>query len=653
MLDRPSRISTPAPSAQAARHRYRALSRYRLLARLGSGGMAEVYLAVPNGFNKLQVLKLIRPDLSEEERHDFAQMFRDEGRLAARLNHPNIVQSHEVGSEDGNDFIAMEYLDGQPFSRIMERGWSGEPRFSLEMQLFVLCQVLDGLEYAHNLSDYDGTPLHIVHRDVSPQNIFVTYSGHTKLVDFGIAKTLESCKTRAGVMKGKVPYMSPEQVLNRKVDFRADLFSVGVILWECIARRPMHGTESVYEILRRLVHGELPPIRSVVPDVPEPLERILSRAVSVRPEDRYPNAGTFRDELAAFLDQCPKVSMRELGERLSRMFSAERSEFSDVVRRAMADLTAAPEAEPPAVHWVPTQRVLAASASSSAAESSVNSETVPQLPEGPKYPPAIETFRSADSIPEPSNGPRTTPVRPQPALGYDKNSTPPPVNTSRDMSPKPVAAKRWRLWAATAAIALVGIGAWAAGSGQRSREPTVTPLAPVSTTETPPPAAPGAKTDENSAAAAQPTGTAQQAANAAKAQLRVRANPEGAELFLDGARLAGNPAEVERPRDGSKHVLEVRAAGHRTRKIDLTFDRDRDLEVSLVEASGRSTAEKARVARAPQPAAQRAPVSQAPHERARTSSADPAPASEDVYDRFPSAPPQKPSPPPLDTRGAF
>ncbi len=218
---------TPSPRPMAAQELI--FSKYRLLARLGSGGMAEVFLAVsgsPSGFGKLLVLKVLRPDLPEAERAQFLRMFEDEGRLAMRLSHPNIVQSYEVGSEDGQSFIAMEYLEGQPLSSLQERGWKSVPGISLEMQLYVLCQVLEGLEYAHGLTSYDGRQLNIVHRDVSPQNVFVTYAGYTKLVDFGIAKTLESnSKTAAGVVKGKVPYMSPEQVRGGSIDHRADLLS--------------------------------------------------------------------------------------------------------------------------------------------------------------------------------------------------------------------------------------------------------------------------------------------------------------------------------------------------------------------------------------------------------------------------------------------
>src|SRR5687768_15373108 len=245
--------------------------------------MAEVYLAVLKGsagFNKLQVLKVLRCDQQELERAELVRMFQDEARLAARLNHPNIVQSYEVGSENGHDFIAMEYLDGQPLNQVRQRDFAKSGDFPLEMQLFVLCQVLEALEYAHTLADYDGRPLHIVHRDVSPQNVFVTFAGQTKLVDFGIAKTLDSCQTRVGVVKGKVHYMAPEQIAGQKVDHRADLFSVGVMLWEAIARRRMHDKDSVYEIMRKVAMAELPRIRDVASDVPEELERILNRALA-------------------------------------------------------------------------------------------------------------------------------------------------------------------------------------------------------------------------------------------------------------------------------------------------------------------------------------------------------------------------------------
>jgi len=364
---------------------YTRLSKYRLLARLGSGGMAEVYLVLaegPGGFNKLQVIKLMRPDLTDQERPEFLEMFQDEARLAARLNHPNIVQSHEVGSDDGQPFIVMEYLDGQPLSRVQQRARRMGDEFPLEMELFVLCQVLEGLDYAHRLTNYDDTPLNIIHRDVSPQNVFITYAGQTKLVDFGVAKTLESSRTRAGVVKGKVAYMAPEQVLDAQIDHRADLFSVGVLLWEAIARRGMHADLSVYESLNRLVRGDFPKIRELVPTMPEELERIVTRALQVKPEDRYPDADTFRADLVSFLDGYRKVHGRAVGERVAQLFAQERSQINTVIRRAMVVGSTGPDLRPSDFRVTRSVPNFASSPSLSAAEPPTPATRIASSPSG-------------------------------------------------------------------------------------------------------------------------------------------------------------------------------------------------------------------------------------------------------------------------------
>jgi eukaryotic-like serine/threonine-protein kinase len=366
---------------------YPMLSRYRLLARLGSGGMAEVYLVLsegPGGFNKLQVLKLMRSDLTDQERPDFLQMFQDEARLAARLNHPNIVQSHEVGAEDGQPFIVMEFLDGQPLNRVQQRARHLGGGFPLEMELFVLCHVLEGLDYAHSLNDYDGTPLHIVHRDVSPQNVFITYTGQTKLVDFGVAKTLESSRTRAGVVKGKVAYMPPEQVTGSAIDHRADLFSVGVLLWEAVAGQAMHADLSVYESLHRLVRGELPNIRDVAPEVPAELARILDRALKLDPKQRYADADSMRHDLLGYLDTHSKLRTRDVGEAVAKLFARERSEISQVIRRAMSDSNPGKDAADDDSRPRVTRMVPMVGAARMSSESPHTSS------EPPRTPPAVE-----------------------------------------------------------------------------------------------------------------------------------------------------------------------------------------------------------------------------------------------------------------------
>jgi serine/threonine protein kinase len=317
---------------------YPTLSKYRIITSLGCGGMADVYLALKSDraiFNQLVALKVLR--IAElQENPELVQMFQSESRLAALLNHPNIVHSHDVGDEEGIYYIAMEYLAGQSLSRVNERMRKNGERLALDMLISVLCQVLDGLEYAHTLTDHLGQSLNLVHRDISPQNIFLTYSGHVKLLDFGIAKTLETNRTVTGVIKGKAPYMSPEQASGKKLDSRSDLFSVGVILWEAVAGRRLHGNLDVCGILRRLSDEEVTPIRTVCPTVSVKLESVLSRALARNPEDRYVSAGEFRRELRAA--QHPfGIEPYQLGEHVSSLFTEERN---DIARRVKELLSA-------------------------------------------------------------------------------------------------------------------------------------------------------------------------------------------------------------------------------------------------------------------------------------------------------------------------
>ena len=314
--------------------------RFRLLTRLGSGGMGDVYLALargPVGFEKLQVLKFLRDDLEVDESRELLRMFEDEARIAARLNHPHVVQCHEVAFDNDRPYLAMEYLDGQPLSRIQRRAQQGATGWTLAMRLLVLSQVLDALEYAHGLRDYDGSPLHIVHRDVSPDNVFVTYAGQVKLVDFGIAKTLHSRRTQTGVVKGKIEYMAPEQVQAEPVDARADLYAVGVMLWEAVAGEEMHSsTMAPFMIMQRVVEGDLPRLDALVRDANPELCAVVERALSLRPEDRFESATAMRAALFAVMERMPRVEPRLIGAWVAEAFSVERAAVSSVIRRASA-----------------------------------------------------------------------------------------------------------------------------------------------------------------------------------------------------------------------------------------------------------------------------------------------------------------------------
>ena len=303
------------------------VGKYRIVLPLGQGGTADVYLAVadgPSGFTKLVVVKVLRKSLASDS--EFRMMFVSEARLAARLHHPNIVQTNEVIEVDGAPVLVMEYLDGQPLSQVIVRGKQGG--FTLAMQLRVLADALAGLHAAHELADFDGTPLGVVHRDVSPHNLFVTIEGQAKVLDFGIAKLERSMvETEVGTVKGKLRYMAPEQVAGDKLDRRADVYAAGVILWEALTGERMWKGSSEGEIRARVLAGDLPLSETARPDVPETLARICRRALSRAPGDRHATARQLADELDAAMSELGlAASQREIGAMVARLFEDIRGE---------------------------------------------------------------------------------------------------------------------------------------------------------------------------------------------------------------------------------------------------------------------------------------------------------------------------------------
>ena len=309
---------------------------------LGRGGMGVVYLAMvqgPAGFNKLVVVKELKPEFVEDP--GFLTMFLDEARLAARLNHPNIVQTNEVGNEGNRYFMAMDYLDGRGLDRLRRRAKAAGQALPLRIELRVICDVLAGLDHAHTMTDYDGTPLQIVHRDVSPQNVFITFDGQVKLLDFGIAKAADSMhETHVGVVKGKVAYMSPEQGRGQKVDARADVFSVGVLLWEALTGRRIREGKNSQEQLWALVSADIPRASSVNPAVSPVLDEICARAMAWDRDARYPSAEAMLRELEAYLATQPPVGSRELGGWVTELFRADRARANAVIEAYVARVRA-------------------------------------------------------------------------------------------------------------------------------------------------------------------------------------------------------------------------------------------------------------------------------------------------------------------------
>jgi eukaryotic-like serine/threonine-protein kinase len=323
----PEMTTSPGPSAV----------RYEPIAQIGRGGMAEVLLALAHaggGARRLTVLKRIWPELATDP--DFVTMFFDEARLAVRLNHPNVVQTYEVLTERGELAIAMEYLDGQPLTRVGNRLLRGPSELALPLRLRIVASVLAGLEHAHTLADLDGTPLEVVHRDVSPQNVFVTYDGHVKLVDFGVAKTLgASHHTRPGALKGKLAYMAPEQLRGAVMDRRADLFAVGVMLWEIVAGRRMWQAMTEVEIVAHLASAQPLPALPSDANLPPGLEAICARALDPDPDRRYQTAADFEMDIERVLVGSADSHARNLGKVVSLAFSAERAERQAIIERAV------------------------------------------------------------------------------------------------------------------------------------------------------------------------------------------------------------------------------------------------------------------------------------------------------------------------------
>jgi serine/threonine protein kinase len=293
------------------------------------------------GFNKLVVVKRLRSTLSDEA--SYLEMFLDEARLAARLNHPNVVHTYEVGEHEGAYFIAMEYLEGQPLNKIIrelaKRGEELEPPQCAR----IVSDALLGLHHAHELKDYDGTPLRIVHRDVSPHNVFVTYDGQVKLVDFGIAKAgLSSTETEVGVLKGKVAYMSPEQALGIELDRRADLFSMGIVLWELLTRKRLMQGDSAASTLHHILNSPIARVSSVLPRIDPELDAVVAKALDKNPDHRFQDALAMREALERWIRVTGQnVRQEEIGERVSTMFDAVRADVKRQIQQHMAAVATA------------------------------------------------------------------------------------------------------------------------------------------------------------------------------------------------------------------------------------------------------------------------------------------------------------------------
>lgn len=301
--------------------------KYLLLDKIAVGGMAELYRAKITGlqgFEKLIAIKRILPHLAAED--ELVKAFIEEAKLAALLQHLNIIQIYDFGSMDGAYFIAMEYLFGKDLQKIVSNSRIKKLPISLGNALYVTSQICDGLDYAHSLKDLQGNPLNIIHRDISPQNIFITYDGQVKIIDFGIAKAAsQNTKTQAGVIKGKAAYMSPEQARGRIVDHRSDIFSVGILLFELVMHKQLFEGD-MFRVLSQLREFEFELPENIRNEIPTTLYEILRKALAKDPEKRYQSGGQMRSDLEDYIYQLSsRPSARSLALYMKELFEDEMS----------------------------------------------------------------------------------------------------------------------------------------------------------------------------------------------------------------------------------------------------------------------------------------------------------------------------------------
>lgn len=308
----------------------RVIGGYELIEKLGHGGMASLYLARragARGFVRPVAIKIVHRHLLEDP--DFVQMFIDEGNLCSRLSHPNIVHVEELGESNGELYLVMELVEGCSLGGLLNFARRRKDPLPLSLAAHIVLQVADGLHAAHEARDDDEQPLELVHRDVSPSNILLSRRGHVKIIDFGIAKSVyRQHHTQARKLKGKVAYMSPEQLLREPLDRRSDIYSLGVVLWEMLANMRAFRAEDDVSLIQQVAKRPIPPISAIRDDLTDDLVLTLSRALERRREDRFETAWEFWHALAAAVPEALLVTSGDVGDQIERVIEAKGSAAS-------------------------------------------------------------------------------------------------------------------------------------------------------------------------------------------------------------------------------------------------------------------------------------------------------------------------------------
>ncbi len=322
------------------------LGPFEVGAKIGGGGMASVYVGrrvSGEPADEIVAIKVIRDDLADDKK--YVAMFLDEAKILSRLSHPDIIRTRDYGVDGDTRFIAMELLLGRSLLDAFDRSKEVGKRMPHDLAAFVALRVAEALHYAHALKSESGEPLHVIHRDVNPTNVFVTYGGRVKLIDFGLAKSAARLsESGEGVVKGKVPYLSPEQIEEKPFDHRTDLYTLGATLWEMTTGRRLFKRDNDVETIRAIRDHDIPDARKIVEDYPDALWSIVVHALARNPDDRYESGGAMATDLSAFLEKHGRKGdlEAELAAWIEELFPGERAK-----QEAWLDEVSAVPASPP------------------------------------------------------------------------------------------------------------------------------------------------------------------------------------------------------------------------------------------------------------------------------------------------------------------
>ncbi len=533
-----------------------AFGRYELLKKIASGGMGQVFLArtAQQGFQKLVVIKRILPHLIEDE--EFRTMFEDETRLAASLNHPNLVQIFDQGEAGGSLYLAMEYVAGDDVRRLERTARRKGKELPLGVILRVIADAAAGLDYAHKATDGTGRPLRLVHRDVSPQNVLVGFDGGVKLIDFGVARAASnSQRTATGILKGKYPYMSPEQIAGLPYDHTSDQFALGTVFWELLTGKRLFKGESDLVTMRLVRECKVPAPSSINPNLPRALDAVVLRALAPIPTLRFRDTGELR------------MAIEELA--VQERLSASPAHLAAFMRELYADRIAA-EADISSLDELSGSGVFneqpgpGTGGSGSTASRQLRQSQLPAGPQGQR--------ESANA-----NGPVQPPTR-----------VTRPLTVPLAQAPRPTRNRAVLIGAGIAAVALLAAGAavvvprfLADLSGESSPNTVGGPVAIVGQTPSLAQAPDEQPAQDFPVMEIDPVELPVVAAPA-PVRVSVTSQPEGAQVLLDGKSAGTTPLELTLPEGAAEANVTLTLAGYEPSRLTLSAaDADKTLSAVL------------------------------------------------------------------------